>query len=58
MEEKKINVPEEINDDELDLVAGGAYTLEQWKAMTKEERLAAQRRSLDAHAKNLPCELD
>ena len=55
---KKNNVPEEIMDDELDLVAGGAYSLEEWKAMTKAERLAAQKRSLDAHAKNLPCELD
>lgn len=54
----KNNVPQEINEDELDLVAGGAYTLEEWKAMTKEERLAAQKRSLDAHAKNQPCELD
>jgi len=46
MEEKKINVPEEINDDELDLVAGGAYTQEQWNAMSTEERKAAQQRSL------------
>lgn len=42
---KKNNVPEEIKDDELDLVAGGAYTAAEWLAMTVEERRAAQNRS-------------
>lgn len=58
MEEKKINVPEEINDEELDLVAGGAYTQEEWNAMTTEERRAAQQRSRMAKRQGQPCELD
>ena len=55
---KKNNVPEEIMDDELDLVAGGAYSVEEWNAMTLEEKQAAQRRSRLAQRKGLPCELD
>jgi len=58
MEEKKINVPAEINDDELDLVAGGAYTYDEWKAMSEEERRAAQLRSIEARKAGKPCELD
>ena len=59
MEEKKINVPEEINDEELDLVAGGAYTQEQWNAMSTEERQAAQQRSLIAKfITKTTCEMD
>lgn len=46
MSEIKNPVPQEINDDELDLVAGGAYTQEEWNAMSTEERQAAQKRSL------------
>ena len=57
-EEKKINVVEEINDDELDLVAGGAYTVEEWNAMTLEEKQAAQRRSRLAQRRGIACELD
>ncbi len=45
-EEKKVNVPQEITEDELDMVAGGAYTNEEWNKMTEEERKAAQQRSL------------
>lgn len=48
-------LPEEI----LDAVAGGAYTDEEWFAMTEEERKAAQRRSIAAKlSKKAPCELD
>ena len=48
-------LPEEI----LDAVAGGAYTDEEWFAMSEEERLAAQRRSIMAKlSKSGPCELD
>ena len=48
-------LPEEI----LDAVAGGAYTEEEWLAMSTEERQAAQRRSiLNKKVLNLPCELD
>lgn len=56
---KKNNVPQEIMDDELDLVAGGAYTEEEWAAMSTEERRAAQDRSLMAKLiTKTPCELD
>lgn len=48
-------LPEEI----LDAVAGGAYTEEEWLAMSEDERRAAQRRSIMAKlSKNGPCELD
>ena len=48
-------LPEEI----LDAVAGGAYTEEEWFAMSTEERQAAQQRSiLNKMILNLPCELD
>lgn len=56
---KKNNVPEEINEEELDLVAAGAYTVEEWNAMSVEERKAAQMRSIMAKTVlNTPCELD
>ena len=55
---KKNNQPEEILDEELDMVAGGAYTKEQWDAMSMQERVAAQSRSALARYKNQPCELD
>ena len=45
-EEKKVVAPVEIEEDELDLVAGGAYTQEEWNKMSAEERKAAQQRSL------------
>ena len=48
----------ELTDDMLDYVAGGVYTREEWYAMTKDERRAAQQRSLDARKKSAPCELD
>lgn len=54
----KNNVPQEINEEELDLVAGGVYTEEEWWAMTVEERQAAQRQSRRAQRRGLPCELD
>lgn len=50
--------PEEINEDDLEFVAGGAYTYEEWKAMTQEERKAAQARSQREKSMNRPCELD
>lgn len=56
---KKNNVPQEINEDELDLVAGGAYTEEEWNNMTVEERQAAQQRSLIAKfITKTACEMD
>ncbi|MBQ7850786.1 MAG: hypothetical protein IJ343_13760 [Clostridia bacterium] len=58
MSEIKNNKPEEIMDDELDLVAGGAYTTEEWNAMSTAERQAAQQRSIRAKLRNQPCEMD
>lgn len=50
-----VELPEEI----LDAVAGGAYSVEEWNAMSTEEREAAQTRSLIAKfVLNTPCELD
>lgn len=50
-----VELPEEI----LDEVAGGAYTDEEWWAMTTEERQAAQQRSLIAKlVTKTPCEMD
>ncbi len=49
----------ELNDEVLDAVAGGAYTTEEWNAMTVEERQAAQQRSLIAkYVTKTPCEMD
>lgn len=56
-EEKKVNVPQEITEDELDMVAGGAYTEEEWFKMSTEERRAAQQRSFAAMKNGTPCEL-
>lgn len=57
-EEKKVVAPVEINDDELDLVAGGKYSEAEWRAMTPAERVAAKQRSLKARAAGTPCEMD
>lgn len=57
-EEKKVNVPQEITEDELDMVAGGAYTNEEWNKMSTAERQAAQQRSIRAKLQNKPCEMD
>ena len=60
LEDKSKKVPEgveEIDEEELDLVAGGAYTDEEWAAMTTEERKAAQIRSILAMNQRKPCEL-
>ncbi|MBQ9673099.1 MAG: hypothetical protein IJV39_00545 [Ruminococcus sp.] len=48
----------EISEEELEAIAGGAYTYEEWTKMSKEERRAAQLRSQAAHVLELPCELD
>lgn len=49
----------ELHDDILDAVAGGAYTQEEWDAMSVEERQMAQQRSLIAkYVTNTPCEMD
>lgn len=48
----------ELSDEILEAVAGGAYTEEEWAAMTTEERRAAQDRSVFAKMFNAPCELD
>ena len=56
---KKNGVPVEIDEEELDLVAGGAYTVEEWNNMSTEERKAAQQRSLLAKlVTKTACELD
>ena len=55
---KKNNVPQEINEEELDLVAGGAYTQEEWNAMSTAERQAAQQRSIRAIMRKQPCEME
>ena len=50
-----IELPDEI----IDAVAGGEYTTEEWNAMTREEQLAAQKRSLIAKfVTHTPCEMD
>lgn len=48
----------ELTDEMLEAIAGGAYTKEEWDAMTVEEQTAAQRRSILAKIRQLPCELD
>ncbi len=49
----------ELPDEILDEVAGGAYTDEEWFAMTEEERKAAQQRSLlNKLVLKQPCEMD
>jgi len=58
MSEIKKPVAQEINDDELDMVAGGAYTAEEWRKLTPAERVAAKQRSLQARAAGKPCEMD
>lgn len=61
MSEIKKNVgPQEISEGELDMVAGGAYTVEEWNAMSEEERKAAQQRSIMIKfvIKQGVCELD
>lgn len=56
-EEKKVNVPQEITEDELDMVAGGAYTNEEWNNMTTEERKEAQRLSRAALRRGEACDI-
>ena len=48
----------ELPDDLTEFVDGGAYTREEWKAMSTEERIAAQNRSLAARLMGTPCEMD
>ena len=49
----------ELHDDVLDAIAGGAYTEEEWNAMSVEERQAAQQRSLIAkYVTHTVCEMD
>ena len=52
--EKGVELPDNI----LDLVAGGEYTIEEWLAMSEEERKAAQNRSMAAYLIGQPCEMD
>lgn len=54
---KKV-APQELSDEDIDMVAGGAYTVEEWDAMTVEEKQAAQRRSRLAQRRGMICELD
>ncbi|MBR1531631.1 MAG: hypothetical protein IJ872_02850 [Eubacterium sp.] len=48
----------ELTDDMLEDIAGGRYSLEEWDAMSDDERIAAQMRSIMARAQGQPCELD
>lgn len=48
----------EIPDEILDAVAGGAYTYEEWFAMTEQERKELQLQSIMARDLGLPCDLD
>ena len=59
MSEIKKPVAQEVNDDELDVVAGGAYTTEEWNSMTEQQRVAAKRNSamLIAQKKEAECKL-
>lgn len=53
--DKGVELPDEL----IDAVAGGAYTSEEWAAMTTQERQAAQQRSLMAKfVFHTPCEMD
>jgi hypothetical protein len=55
----QLNANGAVADDELDAVAGGAYSVEEWNQMSTEEREAAQQRSIFAKVfLNAPCELD
>ena len=56
---EQLNANCTVSDDELDAVAGGAYSVEEWNQMSTEEREAAQQRSIFAKVfLNAPCELD
>lgn len=35
----------ELSEEDLDAVAGGYYTYEEWKAMTRDEKIAAREAS-------------
>ncbi len=48
----------ELTEEMLDAIAGGRYSYEEWKAMTTEERQAAQLASIMARAQSKPCALD
>lgn len=49
----------ELNDEELDSIAGGVYPKELWTVMTTEERQAAQTESNIADlTKSGPCKMD
>lgn len=48
----------ELTEEMLDAIAGGRYSYEEWKNMTKEEREAAQLASIMARAQGQPCALD
>lgn len=48
----------ELNDEDLDYVAGGKYSYDEWKAMSTEERRQAQLDSLNNRKQGLPCALE
>ena len=49
----------ELPDEIVEAIAGGAYTEEEWFAMSTEERQAAQQRSVIAMLiTKTPCELE
>ena len=58
MSEIKKPVAQEINDDELKDVNGGAYSVEEWNKMSTQERIAAQQKSVLAKRRGEPCDMD
>ena len=48
----------ELSEEDLEAIAGGMYSREEWKKMTPEERRKAQERSAAARVLGIPCELD
>lgn len=58
MSEKKVNVPQEIKDEELDVVAGGITYPSDWDSLTVEQRRARLVMSQRKRELNQLCEFD
>ena len=56
-EMKKVNEKIELQDEELNQVAGG-YSRETWKSMTYEERVRAKQQSDAYRVLNMYCAMD
>lgn len=56
-EMKKVNAKVELNDDELDMVAGG-YSQETWEKMTPDERKKAYQESKAYRTLDMYCAYD